>query len=131
MENDRLANENALVLRENDAMAPKAALFDCAMSSTDLLKINEAAKLLCNDGTETGQKRLYKFLREERILRTCRHDDDTPKKEHNTPFQQYIDQGYFQVKEFPYNTRNHGPKVSLTTFVTQKGLEFIRRRLNK
>ena len=129
--NDRLTDGNAILLRENDAMAPKALLYDVAMASTDLLKMNEVAKLLCGDGTETGQNRLYRFLRKERILRTCLYDDGSAKKEHNTPYQVHIDSGYFHVKEFPFNTRNHGPKVSLTTFVTQKGLEFIRRRLSR
>jgi len=131
IENDRLAGERRLLLDENDTMAPKAALCDAAISSRDLLTVNAAAKLLCGGDGALGEKRLFAFLRRERVLRTCLRDDGSPLKEHNTPFQKYLDQKFFEVKEFPFNTRNHGVKISLTTFVTQKGLIYIQGLINR
>lgn len=117
--NESLMSANVALAAINERMEPKEALFDVAMSSRDLLGMNEVAKLL-----GIGEKKLFEFLRGQKILR-----NGPGRNWHNTPFQSFIDSGYFKVLEFPFNTRDHGPKINLTTKVYQRGVEFIRRKL--
>lgn len=47
------------------------------------------------------------------------------------PYRPYIDKGYFVVKEHDYTTKYGNTKHNSTTYVTQKGLEFLRKVILK
>jgi len=49
----------------------------------------------------------------------------------NEPYQKYINIYYFCVKEKEYEVQPGYTKVYAQTFVTQKGLDFIRRKLEE
>ena len=74
-------------------------------------RMNEAAKIL-NLGF--GRNTLLSILRDKGIL-----------DYENTPYQRYVDQGYFKliIKPRPYQ-RHRYDKVTL---VTDKGLDFLRK----
>lgn len=109
-----LAND---VIEQKDAyiaeLEPQAAFYKAVSYSADLILIREAAKILAVP--HLGQNTLYTILRGCHIL-----------MENNEPYQEYMNRGYFMVKERQY-TVNGEIKVSRTTMLTQKGLEFIRR----
>ena len=65
-----------------------------------------------------GRNNLFKFLREKGIL-----------NRKNEPYRKYIDQGLFEIKESKYIVDNE-VKIKPTTYVTQKGLDYIRKILN-
>lgn len=108
------AEERKAVLEiENAEMKPKAEFFDAVTAAITEIPLADAAKLL-----GTGQKRMMKAMRELSILRG-----------NNTPYQRYVDAGYFRVIVCPYQRSDGSEHVSLTTRVLPKGLDFLRIKL--
>lgn len=96
------------------AMKPKAEAHDRFISGENLQTMAQVAKAL-----GTGRNRLFEFLRQKKILMN-----------NNTPYQQYIDRGYFEVKETPKTLGNK--QINFTqTYVTAKGVDFIFRLLQE
>ena len=110
------AEENERLLLENEKMKPKAEFFDAVTDSKQAIPIGDVAKIL---DMGIGRNKLFEFLREERILM---YD--------NRPYQKYIDQGYFRVVEQKYE-KNGDVCINIKTLVFQKGVDFIRKRLQK
>ncbi|WP_414530544.1 phage antirepressor KilAC domain-containing protein [Nodularia chucula] len=113
--------KKALSLVAADAQAklvdltPKAEMYDVIADSSKFLKIAEVAKILSIPNM--GQNNLFNFLKSEEIL-----------QKNKVPYQRYVNLGHFTVVE-KYNKYNG--EVILVTLVTQKGLSFIKRRLEK
>lgn len=98
-------------------LQPKAAFFDAVADSKTAIDMAQAAKVL-NFGK--GRTTLFRILREEGILRR-----------NNEPYQEYIDRGYFRVVEQKYGKPDGSTSINIKTLVYQKGLDFIRRTLEK
>ena len=94
-------------------LEPKAEFFDAVANSSSLILIREAAKVLAIP--HIGQNILYDILRGVKVL-----------MKNNEPYQKYVNLEYFMVRERQYTVKGE-VKVSKTTMVTQKGLDFIRR----
>lgn len=60
-----------------------------------------------------------KFLRDRGIL-----------NRKNEPYRKYIEQGLFEIKESKYIADDE-VKITTTTYVTQKGLDYIRKLFTK
>ena len=90
---------------------PKVEMYETIMASDKLFSMNEVAKLI----NSVGRNKLFKMLRDAKILMLD-----------NNPYQQYIDQGYFKVVE----VTTTGDKIFVVTKTTNKGIEFICKRLN-
>jgi anti-repressor protein len=107
----RLAAETAL-----SVAAPKAAVLEAwtGENNTDLITIEKLAKMLAQ--YNLGRNRLYAYLRGKAIL-----------DGKNTPYQRYIDAGYFVVTEIPgwteANTGRYHPLYQ--TKITARGKEYI------
>lgn len=117
---------NALVVAQNiinqkdrqiEEMKPKAEFFDCVADSKTAISMNEVAKVLGIKGM--GRNNLFEFLREEGIL-----------DKFNVPYQRYVDCGWFRVIEQKY-MRDGEPHISTKTLVYQKGVDAIRKRIEK
>lgn len=108
--------KNQKLIEENKMMQPKAEFFDAVTDSKQAIPIGDVAKIL---DMGIGRNKLFEFLREERILM---YD--------NRPYQKYIDQGYFRVVEQKYE-KNGDVCINIKTLVFQKGVDFIRKRLQK
>jgi anti-repressor protein len=107
-------NEHIAVLEHKiEEQQPKAAFFDAVANSSSLILIREVAKILAVP--HMGQNMLYDILRGLKVL-----------MKNNEPYQTYVNSGYFMVRERQYTIKGE-VKVSRTTMVTQKGLDFIRR----
>lgn len=105
---DEMINE----LRAQIADAqPKIEFFDSVTSSKDAIDMKDAAKVL-NIGI--GRNTLFQKLRDLGIL-----------MENKTPYQTYIDRGYFRVIESRWVTPQGETKISLKTVVYQRGLDYI------
>jgi anti-repressor protein len=96
------------IIREQQ---PKVALAEKCLIATNLQSMLDASKLL-----KVGRTKLFSFLRYEMILR-----------KDNTPYQRFLEAGYFEVK---LSSITMGEKVvnKTQTFVTPKGLNYIRER---
>ena len=109
------------VRKQNEKIAvmePKADFYDTVASSADAIDIGTAAKVLKIPGI--GRNNLFERLRREKILMP-----------NNLPYQEYIDRGYFRVIEQTYTPPGGVPKVKPKTLVYQKGLDYIRKKLER
>jgi phage antirepressor YoqD-like protein len=113
-----LTRSNDILKIENDEMRPKALFFDAVTNSKDAIEMKDAAKVLNISGM--GRNNLFQFLRDHQIVMT-----------NNTPFQAFIDRGYFRVIEQKYTKPDGDVCINLKTVVYQKGLDFIRREIEK
>ena len=114
-----LANEyerSQKLLAENKYMFPKAEFYDTVASTESLLSMGEVAKVL---DMGIGRNKLYKFLRDKDVL-----------MEDNIPYQRYVDAGYFKLTEKHYMSGDDSI-VSTSTYVKQKGVDYIRKLLQK
>lgn len=109
-ESRRLIEEQKKQIRQ---LAPKAEFYDQVAASKTAIDLRSAAKVLGIPGL--GQNNLFKFLRDQKIL-----------DYKNQPMQEYINRGYFCVREKKWMLGDE-PQVYLQTMVYQKGLDFIRR----
>ena len=115
-EKERLINENETFKAERDVLLPKAEFFDAVTDSKQAIPIGDVAKIL---DMGIGRNKLFEFMRDAKILMPD-----------NRPYQKYIDAGYFRVVEQKYE-KNGDTYINLKTLVFQKGIDFIRKRLEK
>lgn len=108
---------NAL-LEENQEMKPKAEFFDQVASSKSAIQMSEVAKVLDYPGY--GRNRLFEFLRSKKVLMT-----------NNIPYQKYVDCGYFRVIEQKYTKPSGEIAINIKTLVYQKGINFIKKLIDK
>lgn len=98
-------------------MKPKADFFDAVADSKTAISMNDVAKVLAIKGM--GRNNLFEFLRVEGIL-----------DKFNVPYQRYVDCGWFRVIEQKY-MKNGEPQISTKTLVYQKGVDAIRKRIER
>ena len=110
--------KNRTLQAENERMKQKEEFFDAVTDSKDAIDIGQVAKVLNFPGI--GRNKLFEILRNNGIL-----------KQNNEPYQKYIDCGYFRVVEQKYEARPGEIRINIKTLVFQKGVDYIRKILNK
>lgn len=99
---------------ENAQMQP-LALFAKSVSASDTsILIGDLAKLLKQNGYDTGQKRLFEELRQRSFLMKSGSSK-------NLPTQRSMELGLFEVKESTISNPDGSVRVTKTTKVTGKG----------
>lgn len=96
--------------------APKADFADRIAGADKGVLIGNFAKTV-----GIGPKKLFKMLRDMRVLMASG-------QRRNLPFQEYIDRGYFEVNERPYEL-NDETRLSFTPLITGKGQQWLTNRL--
>lgn len=97
------------------AAAQPAVTFTQAVSgSASSCLIGELAKLINQNGYSMGEKRLFKWLRENGYL-------GTKGERYNIPNQRYIEQGLFELKKGTRSGNNGVMHTTITSKVTGKG----------
>ena len=96
---------------------PKVDFADQVADTTNVIDMGEMAKLANDRGIRIGRNRLFSWLRVMGILMM-----------NNIPYQEYMDRGYFKLKESLYYT-DGVYKTRQTTYVTGKGQRYIIGRL--
>lgn len=92
---------------------PKVVYADAVAGSKSSCLIGELAKIISQNGVDIGEKRLYAWLREKHYL--CSYGE-----RYNQPYQKYIEQGLFTMKQSIYSTDGE-IRTRNTTKVTGKG----------
>lgn len=114
----KLAYEQSLKIEEQqkqlEAQAPKVLFTEAVMGSSSSCLIGELAKIITQNGYQIGEKRLFKWLRENHYL-------GTKGERYNIPNQQYIEQGLFELKKGTRSGNNGVMHTTITTKVTGKG----------
>lgn len=114
----RLESEREKLAKEARENAPLVAHAK-AIAVTDGILIADFAKLLCKNGVNVGQNRLFAWLRSEGYL-----------MQGNKPYQCYIDNGYFETSATTIST-NHGSREVITTRITGKGQIALSDKITK
>lgn len=107
----------------NRELAPKALFADAVAASEGSMLIREFAKELCQNGYETGEKRLYEWFRNNGYLISSKTSD------RNRPTQYAIERGWFEVTEHVVQAAGRDPFVSPVTRITGKGRQFFMKKL--
>lgn len=97
-----------------EEMHPKALFADAVSASKTSILIGDLAKLICQNGVQIGQKRLFEWLRNNGYL--IKFGDSK-----NMPLQRYIEQGLFEIKESNVQNPDGSIRITKTTKVTGKG----------
>lgn len=108
LEAGRLALENEKLIAQAKENEPKVKAFNELMQSKDALDFLTFSKIV-----GIGRTKLFAKLRELDILRSD-----------NTPYQKYIDSGYFRVIESSY-TQNDTTRIYTKTMILPKGQKYI------
>lgn len=114
------ANQAKQIEEQNkqlEEQKPKVEFFDQVTDSKDAVDMALCAKVL-NMGI--GRNRLFDFLRSRNIL-----------DRHNIPYQNFIDLGYFRTIEQKYTKADGTNCINIKTVIYQKGMDYIRKILNK
>lgn len=107
---------NLKLVEENKILAPKAEFYDAVADSESLTSMGDVAKILARG---IGRNKLYKILRENNVL-----------QKDNIPYQRFVDADYFKVIETNFMANGNSVVVK-TTYVKQRGIDYIRKLLDK
>jgi len=102
--------------------APKVRFAESVEGSKGCILIRELAKVLKQNGYDTGEKRLFETLRRDGYLIRSEGAD------HNTPTQRSMNMGLFVIKKRSISTPNGETIVQTTPTVTGKGQVYFVNR---
>lgn len=123
---DSLKNANAALLSDNQRMKPKEIFADAVSVSDTAILIGELAKILKQNGVDTGQNRFFDWMRENGYLIKRKGTD------YNMPTQKAMEMGLFEIKERTINNPDGSVRITKTVLVTGKGQQyFINKFLSK
>lgn len=97
-----------------EADAPRVLFSQAVETSNKSVLIGELAKIICQNGVPTGEKRLFAWMRENGYL--CQYGE-----RYNQPTQKAMEMGLFEMKKTTIQKANGETIVSTTTKVTGKG----------
>lgn len=112
LEAGRLALENEKLIAQAKENEPKVKAFNELMQSKDALDFLTFSKII-----GIGRTKLFAKLRELNVLRAD-----------NTPYQRYVDSGYFRVIESSY-TQNDATRIYTKTMILPKGQKYITNKV--
>lgn len=95
-----------------EAQRGKVEFVDRILDTDEKIDIGQAAKIL---GLPFGRNTLFQELRKQGVFFVNR----------NEPKQEFVNRGYFELKEKWIERNNHDGFMIIKVLVTQKGLEFI------
>lgn len=105
-----IADQSKIIER----MKPKEIFADAVATSKQSILIGQLAKLICQNGHEIGQQRLFRWMRDNGYL--MKHGSN-----YNMPMQRYVEQGLFEIKENAVTNPDGSVRMTKTTVVTGKG----------
>ncbi len=115
---EKLKSNNASLIEDVQRMKPKEIFADAVSASNTSVLIGELAKLLKQNGIETGQRRLFTWMRDNGYLIKSGSSK-------NMPTQKSMELGLLEIKEGSYI---NGAGVNVTTKtpkVTGKGQQYF------
>lgn len=118
-EMEKLKADNQYLIADNERMKPKEIFADAVSTSHTSILIGDLAKILKQNGVETGQKRLFGWMRENGYLIKRQGAD------RNMPTQRAMELGLFEVKESTVNNPDGSVRINKTTKVTGKGQQYF------
>lgn len=93
---------------------PKTIFADAVSTSHTSILVGDLAKLICQNGVQIGQKRLFDWLRKNNYLIKIGSS-------RNMPQQRYLEQGLFEIKESNVQNPDGSVRITRTPKVAGKG----------
>lgn len=100
--------------KQIEAERPRVLFSQAVETAKQSVLIGELAKIICQNGVPTGEKRLFTWMRENGYL--CQYGE-----RYNQPTQKAMEMGLFEMKKTTIQKANGETMVSTTTKVTGKG----------
>lgn len=119
---ESLKKDNAVLIEDNERMKPKEIFADAVSASNTSILIGDLAKILKQNGVNTGQKRLFEWLRDNGYLIKSGNS-------RNMPTQRSMELKLFEVKETTVTNPDGSVRVTKTTKVTGKGQMYFINKL--
>ena len=111
---EQLKSDNKVLEQKIEQDKPKVIFSDAVSTSHTSILVGDLAKLICQNGVQIGQKRLFEWLRQNGYLVKSGSSK-------NMPMQRYVEQGLFEVKESNVQNPDGSVRITKTTKVTGKG----------
>ena len=115
--NNKIKERDAIIERQQakiESDKPKTIFADAVSTSHTSILVGDLAKLICQNGVQIGQKRLFDWLRDNGYLIKCGSSK-------NMPMQRYVEQGLFEIKESNVQNPDGSVRITKTTKITGKG----------
>lgn len=123
-----IEHKNQIIEQQNkkiEADRPKTIFADAVSASHTSILIGDLAKLICQNGYQIGQKRLFQWMRDNGYLMVSGSSRNMPK-------QKYVEQGLFEIKESNVQNPDGSVRITRTTKVSGKGqLYFVNKFLGQ
>jgi len=113
-----LSNAIQLLQKENERLANENKTWVQVSNTDKLIEMTAVAKVL--NYKNLGRNKINAILKECKILRYNRE-----------PYQKYVDNDCFVVREQEFRMKNGEIGISRKTMVTQKGVDYIRKVIDK
>lgn len=121
----KLKDTNKSLVEKIEADRPKTIFADAVSASHTSILIGDLAKLICQNGYQIGQKRLFQWMRDNGYLMVSGSSRNMPK-------QKYVEQGLFEIKESNVQNPDGSVRITRTTKVSGKGqLYFVNKFLGQ
>ncbi len=121
----KLKDTNKSLAEKIEADRPKTIFADAVATSHTSILIGDLAKLICQNGYQIGQKRLFQWMRDNGYLMVSGSSRNMPK-------QKYVEQGLFEIKESNVQNPDGSVRITRTTKVSGKGqLYFVNKFLGQ
>lgn len=116
-----IIEKQTLELQENNAFIenakPKLFEYEVLMDSDVAISIGQFSKML-----QIGRNNIFELMRKKKIL-------ISGGREHNLPYQKFIDAGYFEVIETTITPKEGTSFIKQQTLVTPKGQSYLLNKL--
>lgn len=116
-----IAEQNQAIER----MRPKEIFADAVTASHSSILIGELAKIIRQNGIDTGEKRLFQWMRREGYL-IRRNGTD-----YNMPTQRSMEMKLFEIRERTVTNPDGSIRITKTVLVTGKGQQYFINRFLK
>lgn len=116
----KIAERDKIIAQQKERIEEQQPLVDFSVhvsQSKDTIDMDEMTKIAKNENINIGRNRLIKWMKEKKIF-----------KDNRTPYQQFINKGYFDVVETKKEAM-YGTLVFPKTVVTGKGQLWIVEKL--
>lgn len=125
--NNKIAERDRIIEHQKAKIEydrPKTIFADAVATSNTSILVGDLAKIICQNGVQIGQKRLFAWLRDNGYLMKSGSS-------YNMPIQRYVQQGLFEVKERSIQNPDGSVRITITPKVTGKGrLYFVNKFLS-
>lgn len=116
---DELKADKSILIEDVQRMRPKEIFADAVSASRTSILVGDLAKLLRQNGVNTGAQRLFEWLRENSYLIKRKGTD------WNMPTQSSMEKGLFEIKESSHFDGNGCNITTRTPKVTGKGQQYF------